>query len=570
MVFLMAAPARAQEVLRLPGPDPSPGATKASAADTARALSVANALALAENASETVQLARAAVLRAQGQQWQARSQLLPQINASAGYTRTLATEFSSLRAAPDTVNQPPRPAGCTNAFEPTTGLSLTQRVDSLEKGLTCATTTNPFSAFQNLPFGRANQYNLGLTIQQTLFAGGRVWAQNRAASAVRRSAEISLNEARAELALEVTQAYYDALLSDRLLSIANASLSQAQQTLSQTKLAEQVGQKPEFELLRARVARDNQRPVVIQRQAARNQAFMRLKQLLDLPMGEPLKLTSQLGDSVPSLPPGLVRLASLSQQSAHFVPGDTSTAARAPVRAALQAVKAQQNQLDVARAERYPSLVLVSSYGKVAYPNAGLPSSWSQFRTNWTVGVSLQIPIFTGGRIHGDKLVAEAQLMQARAQLKQTHEMAALDTRSALDGLRSAEAAWQASAQTVGQAEKAYSIAEIRYNQGISTQLELEDSRIMLHQSEANRAQAARDLAVARARVLLLPFLPLGTASGASSAAQSGSASVGSSASGTSSAATMQSTQTGTAASAAGGAAVSAQTVTNPTGGNNR
>ena len=102
---------------------------------------------------------------------------------------------------------------------------------------------------------------------------------------------------------------------------------------------------------------------------------------------------------------------------------------------------------------------------------------------------------------------------------------AALDTRSALAALRAAEATYNASAGTSQQATRAYQIADVRYREGISTQLELNDSRLMLEQAEANRAQAARDLQIARVRMALLPALPLGvgsTTSNASAAAQAG------------------------------------------------
>jgi outer membrane protein len=88
-----------------------------------------------------------------------------------------------------------------------------------------------------------------------------------------------------------------------------------------------------------------------------------------------------------------------------------------------------------------------------------------------------------------------------------------LDTRAAYEELRSALAAWETSAGTVTQAERAYQIAEVRYKQGISTQLELSDSRLALELAGANRALAGRDLQVARARVALLPDLPIGTES---------------------------------------------------------
>jgi outer membrane protein TolC len=93
--------------------------------------------------------------------------------------------------------------------------------------------------------------------------------------------------------------------------------------------------------------------------------------------------------------------------------------------------------------------------------------------------------------------------------LQQVKELAALDTQSASTELLAARAVWEASSGTVQQATRAYEIADVRYRNGVSTQLELTDSRLLLQQAEANRAVAARDLQVARARVALLPDLPL-------------------------------------------------------------
>ena len=52
----------------------------------------------------------------------------------------------------------------------------------------------------------------------------------------------------------------------------------------------------------------------------------------------------------------------------------------------------------------------------------------------------------------------------------------------------------------VEQARRAFDIAEVRYREGISTQLELDNSRLLLVQAQGNRALAARDLEVNKAR----------------------------------------------------------------------
>jgi hypothetical protein len=155
-------------------------------------------------------------------------------------------------------------------------------------------------------------------------------------------------------------------------------------------------------------------------------------------------------------------------------------------------------------------------------------------------------------------MIAQGNLDQAVAQLQQTREVAALDARVALSALDQAQATWQASAGTAQQAARAYNIDQIRYREGISTQTDLSQSRLLLEQSLANRAQAARDLAVARVKLALLRDLPLqsGGSSGqlqSQAQNQSGSA-VNGATSGAQSGSTQQQTQTRTTTQAAASA----------------
>ncbi len=476
--------------------------------DTAHALSLEDALRLAGARSEAIRIAEASLSRARGEQLRARSQLLPQLNASAGYLRTLRSQFQDIELPPpnpDALNpitdpaRPDLPANCFNYLN--RGGTFDQRLAGLEDAARCS--GDPFGIFSSLPFGQEHAYSLGLAFSQNLFAGGRIVAQQRAASAGRRAANIGVTAQRAQLALDVTEAYYDAVLSDRLLAIADSSLVQTDDALRFAQLAKNVGNTSEFELLRAQVTRDNQRPVAIQRRTERDIAYLRLKQILELPLADSLELTSQIQDDEPPSP-ALLRLTSAAGGTA----ADTNAEARAGVRQAVESARAQQELLRVARAQRIPSLALTSQYGRTAYPSSGFPN-WRDFRQDWTVGVEMRVPLFAGGRIRGDEMVAQANVTEARARVDQARELAALDAQLALATLRQAEASWAASSGTSGQAGRAYSIAQIRYREGISTQLELTESRILLQQALANRAMAARNLQVARIRLALLRDLPL-------------------------------------------------------------
>ena len=95
------------------------------------------------------------------------------------------------------------------------GASGGDRIARVGSGLGCGAGTSPFGSIQNLGFGAANQWNLGLSLQQNLFTGGRVTAQYRAAAAGKRSGTIGFTAAKAQLTLDVTTADLDAQLADQ-------------------------------------------------------------------------------------------------------------------------------------------------------------------------------------------------------------------------------------------------------------------------------------------------------------------------------------------------------------------
>lgn len=471
-----------------PAPNPAPAAPS-----NPHSLSIDEALQLALPRSEQVQIARAAVDRADAGKLNAFSEWLPQLNATASYTRTLKSQFDALRTAPD--------SGAAGG-----GTSGGAGGNATSSG--GAQTPSNIAQF----FASPNSWRAGLSFSENLFAGGRTIARNQLASANYQNAELGLSSTRASAVLDVAQAYYDAVLQDRLVFIAEETLRQTEDTLSQIRVAREVGNRPEFDLLRAEVAVENQRPVVVRQRIQRDLAYLRLKQLLQLPLDEPLQLTSGLeADALAHVIP--------SAQQAARVNATAEDLPRVVVQQARLQVDAQHAAVRIAQSERFPQLSITSTYGLVNFsdnPLNRIGESWFQ---NWDVGVALSVPLFTGFRITSDVRAAEADLAQTRSQAKLTEELAALDTRSNQDALRAAEAQWEATRAAVDLAKRAYDIAKLRFEEGISTQLELTDARIAFEQAGANRAQAARDLQIARIRVALLRYLPLSQVTAPGSAA---------------------------------------------------
>ena len=524
---LASPPAQRALVAQQPTPPVRPARDTSATPGAPRPLSLDEAMKIAERQSENLQIARAGVDRARGQVMQARSQYLPQLNGSLQYTRTLKSQFEVLQNSqpqpgPDV---PPAPARdtttfftpCTRYLAPAGGTEA-ERLAGLETFAQCASGGGGGIDFTKVGFGAPNQYQLGLTGSLNLFTGGRVNAQYAAAAAGRRSADVEVAAQRAQLQLDVAQAYYDAALADRLVDIADSSLVQTEEALRQTTLARQVGNQSEFDLLRARVTRDNQIPPLLQAKTSRNLSYLRLKQLLNVPYSDSLTLTDGIVDVEAA---ANARVTAASNDRATLTAmvfaisdsivrqSDTTTEARSTVRQLDEALTAQQAQRRITKSEYLPNVTLSTSYGRVAFPTGGVPD-WNQFVNNWTVTVGASMPLFTGGRIRGENVVAKANVAEAKARLQQTRELASLDARQAVAELQQAVATLAASGGTAGQATRAYNIAEVRFKEGLSTQLELTESRLLLQQARANRAQAARDFQVARLRLTLLRDLPLG------------------------------------------------------------
>ncbi len=454
----------------------TPVALEAQQATTPTTLSLADALRIAEQKSAAVRIAEAGATRARGQQRQADSQLLPQVYGSANYQRAIQSQFQEI----------------SERFAPDTGSSG----GGLEN--------SPLAQI----FAAPNTAVFTLNATQNLWTAGRVSAARAGADASRDAANIGVASARAQAVLDVAQAYFDAVAAEQMLAIADSSVALTERTLAHVELARQVGTASEFDLLRARVTRDNQRPLAIQARGNRTAAMLRLKQLLELPLSAPLTLTTPIRDNAEVVAEATAPIRLADERT---LTPDTSVSARAAVRQVEAQVRAQEQSFRAARLARLPSLQLSSTYQRFAYPPEGtfLPSAIDLYFPNWTFSLGLSFPVFNGGRLAGERMVAEANLIEARETLERTRDGAELDAILAVTALEQAQAAYLASVGTDTQAEQAYRIAEVRFREGISTPVELTESRVQLEQARLQRVTTARDLEMAKLRLALLKDLPL-------------------------------------------------------------
>ena len=416
-------------------------------ADTTH-LTLDQAVQRALDRSFAMRLARADVLEADGQVREAMSAALPQVTGTITYTRQFA---------------------------------------SIYKGLGGNDTSSFGDLFKNTPFGAPNAWNFQLQATQLLWSGGKVGSGLSAAKAARSIAALGESETAADVSFRVRQAYWNAALQSRLLEIATENLDQARAQLRQVQLFRQAGTRAEYDLLRAQVDAANQEPAVV---AARNDldlALLELKRLLDLPADQPIELSTPLESPEATIP---------------VLATDSIGGPDRPALAQAEAVVRQQKELlDVARADRWPTLSLATTYNEQAFPQGVFPSTADQFRRGWNGEVKLAFPIFLGFRTGARVEQARAALQRAEAQRDQVHKQVELDVAQARAEVARAQALLVARRETVRQAVRAQHIAGVRYTNGIATQLEVSDARVAAQQSRVNEVQATRDYVVALARL---------------------------------------------------------------------
>lgn len=442
-------------------------------------LSLDEAVRRALGESQEVRLARSQVELAETQVREARAGVYPQVNAQVGYTRTFASSFSGGGgfALPDSLQ-----------FRPDSTASVEERLRYLEENAPLAGLGGLGSLFGNLPFGQENAYQATLSGSQLLYSGGRTGAALRIARDYRQMAQLTLQEQTAEIELQVRSAYIRALLAQELAAGAQQALEQAEAFLAQERLRLSAGRASELEVLRAEVSRDNLRPQLVQAQNAAELALLDLKRLVDLPLDAPLALTTPL--DVPT-----------AEELARPAIAAEALARRASVAAAERQVSIAEQNIRIARGAYLPSVSLNMNYGRLLYPSSPVDFS-GEWRTDWTAGLTVQIPLFSGGQRGAQLARARVQAEQARLQLSQLREGVQLQYEQAAGERERARTAITARQTTVQAAQRVYDLTVLRYQQGLATQLEVSQARLELLQARTNLAQAVSDFLIADAGVL--------------------------------------------------------------------
>lgn len=439
------------------------------------AVSIEQAVERALGQSQEARLARLRIDLAGADVKEAKAAALPSIDASLDYTRTYASPFNTGGGfvLPDSLK-----------FTPDSAASIEQRLRYIEKNAANAGLGGLSGLFGNLPLGQVNGYVARLSGSQTLWSGGKVGAALRIAKDYQDGIRLDVREQLADIELSVRTAYYKAVLAVELETIARVAMEQASAVYDQTKLKKDAGTASELDLLRADVELQNFRPQVVQARNAASVAELDLKRLLDVPANTALKLVSVL-----EVPTDTTQTLELNVDQ------------RASVAAAAKQVSIKESQIKVAKADYQPQVTLRFNYGSQAFPTKTFDLSTNQWRPDVSATIGVALPIFTGFRRQAAVQQARIELSQQQLQLEQLRKTVTLEFEQTRGERERALASLYSQQRTVEQAQRVYDLTVLRFDRGLSTQLEVTDARLALLRSKTNVAQAIADFRIADAQL---------------------------------------------------------------------
>jgi outer membrane protein len=323
-----------------------------------------------------------------------------------------------------------------------------------------------------------NHFGSGLSLSQLITDSGRTG--NLVANA-RLQAQASREDYRAsryDVVLGVDQAYYEVLLAQQLIKVAQQTVDTRQSVVDQVSELFRNQLKSQVDLSFAQVNLSDSKLMLLRAKDRLSAAYAALGQALGTQDAVDYRLSDQ---PLPAQPPN--DSASLIQQAFHS----------RPELASLELQKeADRKFADAERDLKRPTVSLMAVGGALPYINPGnanadIPKGYE------SAGINVQIPVFNGHMFSARRQAAEYQLAVTNQHLRAVQDQIARDVRAAWARSRTSFEAIAATEVMLQQARIALDLAQGRYKLGLASIVELTQAQLAQTQAEVQNVSARYD-----------------------------------------------------------------------------
>lgn len=335
-------------------------------------------------------------------------------------------------------------------------------------------------------FGQQYSASGGFNFSQLLFDGSYIIGL-QAASTYRELSVKQTKQSRTDVAINITKAYFGALVSDANLEIVEANIQRVEKLTNETKALYKAGFVEKVDVDRLELTYNN---LLVEKEKAKSfktLSHLLLKFHMNYPSNEGITLTDKLED--------------IARKKTE-VPDEVNLNNRPEFEILTTNRKLQELDVKLSHAKYLPSLV---AFGTFSYNNAMTSFDFFNTGRRWypttLIGAKLSFPIWGG-------LQRSTEVSQSRLELKKIDNALDLMKNSFQIELESAKRTYQNSLMSLEIVKKNRELAKeiariskVKYDNGLGSSLELNDAESTLRESDANYFRTLYETLVARTEV---------------------------------------------------------------------
>jgi len=342
---------------------------------------------------------------------------------------------------------------------------------------------NPSNATRSFQIASNNAYLIGAQFSQPLY-NRKVGVALSMAHIYRDYTEQAYQAAAQDICLSVKKVFYAVLLAQKLLEANRQGLEVVKANLENVRSLFNHGSAAEFDLLRAEVQLANTEPLVISAENNLVLAKNALKNLLAIPLEKEIELQGDF--TFTEIPEERMQKSKQSALTSNPI---------------ITQLVLQESLLDrnviVEKSNYFPNLNLIGSYQWQAQDNTYDFNEYLWVKSG-NIGLQLSFPLFDGFRTSSRVQQAIVNREKIHYTRLKVEEGLQIQIQSAELKMTEAKKRIQGQEKNIEQAQKAVSIAQIRFKSGVGTQLELLDTQLAMTRAQTNYAQAIYDYLIAK------------------------------------------------------------------------
>ena len=328
----------------------------------------------------------------------------------------------------------------------------------------------------------SNSYSLSSSMP--VFAGLRYVNNVRAANVARERGVQELQIIKDNVALDVMKAYVNVIYYKGAVDIAKGHLDASRQLLHKTRKLYELGRKSAAEVSDVVSQEANYDYLLVEQENNLSMAWIKLREAMNYPQDQPLEVVAEVCKS-------LVTDTVTIEKAVEYALDNN-----ARITSAELAVREYKLHYSKAKGSWSPSISLSAGISTNYFTNMDsksvYPTFTSQFVNNCGayVGLSLSLPIFSN--LSRKSSVRSARNALRNAELEHTATVTAVTSEiaQAYNQMRGQKKLYVQAQKKVSAAELAYSGAEIKFEKGLLTAMELQTVSTTLLQARSEMLQA--------------------------------------------------------------------------------